>query len=116
MGTKQLGDEGESLAAELLGEAGLLILERNYRFGRAEIDLVAEESGELVFVEVKARNSLLFGEPEESVGAAKESNLRRAAEGFCLERGMTDRFYRFDIVAIRFHNGVTVVKHIRNAF
>ncbi|MEX2190016.1 MAG: YraN family protein, partial [Bacteroidota bacterium] len=107
---------GEDLAAEFLGEAGLRVLERNYRYGRAEIDIVAEESDELVFVEVKARNSLQFGEPEESVGTAKEANLRRAAEGYCLERGMTERFYRFDIVAIRSHKGVTVVKHIRNAF
>lgn len=116
MDTKQKGDDGESLAVEFLGEAGLRILDRNYRFGRAEIDIVAEESGELVFVEVKARNSLQFGEPEESVGFAKESNLRRAAEGYCLERGWTDRFYRFDIVAIRQNKNTTVIKHLRNAF
>lgn len=116
MDTKHKGDDGESLAAEFLGEAGLRILGRNYRFGRAEIDIVAEESGELVFVEVKARNSLQFGEPEESVGFAKEANLRKAAEGYCLEHGLTDRFYRFDIIAIRQNKNITVVKHLRNAF
>lgn len=116
MDTKQRGDAGESLAAEVLTKAGLRILERNYRFGRAEIDIVAEESGELVFVEVKARHSLQFGEPEESVGFTKESNLRKAAEGYCLERGLTDQFYRFDIVAIRQNKNITVVKHLRNAF
>ncbi len=116
MNTKKRGDRGERLAAEFLTEAGLRILEQNYRFGRAEVDVVAEEGGELVFVEVKARESLRFGEPEESVGAAKEDRLRRAAEGYCMERGMTDRFYRFDIVAIRFENGTVIVKHLRNAF
>ncbi|MEX2117386.1 MAG: YraN family protein [Bacteroidota bacterium] len=116
MNTKLQGDRGELLAVEFLGEAGFRILERNYRFGRGEIDIVAEEAGELVFVEVKTRDSLRFGEPEESVGGAKEQRLCRAAEGYCMERAMTDRFYRFDIVAIRFEKGLTVVKHLRNAF
>jgi putative endonuclease len=116
MNTKKRGDRGEQLAAEFLGEAGLRILERNYRFARAEVDIVAEEGEELVFVEVKARESLRFGEPEESVGGAKEQRLRRAAEGYCIERGMTDRFYRFDIVAIRFEKGNVILKHLRNAF
>lgn len=116
MSTKERGDRGEQLAVEFLGEAGLRILERNYRFARAEVDIVAEEGAELVFVEVKARSSSSFGEPEESVGSAKEQRLRRAAEGFCMERGLTDRFYRFDIVAIRFEKGNIIVKHIRNAF
>lgn len=116
MNTKKLGDRGEHLAAEFLGNAGFRILERNYRFGRAEIDIVAEEAGELVFVEVKARDSLRFGEPEESVGGVKEQRLRRAAEGYCIQRGMIDHFYRFDIVAIRFEKGIVVVKHLRNVF
>jgi putative endonuclease len=116
MNTKDKGDRGEQLAAEFLDEAGLRILERNYRFARAEVDIVAEEGEELVFVEVKARESLRFGDPEESVGEAKEQRLRRAAEGYCMERGMTDRFYRFDIVAIRFEKGNVILKHLRNAF
>ncbi len=116
MNTKIRGDRGEYLAAEFLEEAGLRILERNYRFSRAEIDIIAEDGQELVFVEVKTRDSLRFGEPEESVGVSKEERLRRAAEGYCMHHGMADRFYRFDIVAIRMEKGIIVVKHFRNAF
>ena len=61
------GKAGEDLAARFLESNGFNILERNYHFERGEIDLVAEEGDELVFIEVKARNSTLFGAPEEAV-------------------------------------------------
>jgi putative endonuclease len=104
------------MAVEFLLEQGWKILARNYRYHRVEIDIIGEDGTELVFVEVKARHSTLFGEPEESVTPRKEEHIRRAAAGFCLEHGMTNRFYRFDIIAVRFMPGSTVLKHLRQAF
>ena len=112
----EVGKLGEQLAAEFLQEQGWNILARNYRYHRVEIDIVAEDSEELVFVEVKTRDSLQFGEPEESVTFRKERNIRRAAEGYCIRHGLTGRFYRFDVLAVRLMPGTTVIKHLHNAF
>ncbi|MEP0821468.1 MAG: YraN family protein [Ignavibacterium sp.] len=110
------GDAGEKIAVDFLRSQGFIIHETKFRHGRGEIDIVAEEKGELVFVEVKTRGSLRFGEPEESVGDAKEKRIRKAAMGYCVRRRLTQRFYRFDVVSIRFQGRIVVLKHLRNAF
>ena len=66
------GKVGEDLAANFLEQIGFKIIKRNYRFERGEIDLIAEEGDELVFVEVKARRSTTFGTPEEAVTTASQ--------------------------------------------
>ena len=73
------GEWGEQLAARFLEDKGLRILERNWRFSRAEIDLIAEEGEVLVFVEVKTRTSDYFGPPERFVSARKRQLLADAA-------------------------------------
>lgn len=110
------GNEGEKFAVEFLHGQGFIIRETKFRHGRGEIDIVAEENGELVFVEVKTRTSAMFGEPEESVGPLKEHRIRKAAVGYCIRRRLTDRFYRFDIVSIRLRGSMVIVKHLRNVF
>ncbi|HXC61421.1 MAG TPA: YraN family protein, partial [Nitrospiria bacterium] len=65
---RQFGIDGESLAAEFLRKKGYRILERNYRTQRGEMDIIAEEGGALVFVEVKARRGDQFGGPHSAVG------------------------------------------------
>lgn len=110
------GIRGELLAAEFLLENGIEILDRNYRFERAEIDLVCRERGVLVFVEVKSRSSSRFGDPEESVTEVKQRQMQKAAEGYCQKFLLDDKFYRFDIVAILHDRGITTIRHIRDAF
>jgi putative endonuclease len=92
------------------------ILCRNYRFERGEIDVVAEDGRELVFVEVKTRRTKSYGEPEEAVNAKKQAQLRKVAEGYLFEHRIDDRPCRFDVVAIFFHNGKAEIKHFKNAF
>jgi len=110
------GNEGEDLAAEFLEEQGFRVLKRNYRFERGEIDLVCEERDELVFVEVKTRTSSLFGDPEDAVTEAKQRQIRAAADGWCFENEINDRFCRFDVVAVELRARTQVLRHIRNAF
>ena len=85
MGTLRLpsgtGRAGEAAAAALLRRSGYKIIERNFRVREGEIDIVAEHSGDLVFVEVKARRSGAFGIPEESLTEAKKSKTRRCRAG-----------------------------------
>ena len=113
---KKRGAEGESLAARFLERHGMTILQRNYRYERGEIDIIAEEGEELVFVEVKARRTKSYGEPEDSVTQHKQEQIQTVAEGYLLEHDIRDRACRFDVVAIMFHNGKAEINHIRNAF
>lgn len=103
---RQFGDAGEGLAAAFLKGKGFRILERQVRtppFG--EIDLVCEDGDELVFAEVKTRQSDEFGYPEESVTRAKFRHMRSSAEAFLSARGWEDRFWRIDVIAIRIFLG-----------
>jgi len=110
------GKAGEDLAARFLENNGFTIVERNYRFERGEIDLIAEEGGELVFIEVKARNSTFFGAPEDAVTEEKQEQVRAVADGYLFEHDIDNRPCRFDVVAIEFKNGNPEIRHIRDSF
>ncbi len=110
------GKAGEDLAAKFLEQKGLKVLERNYRFERGEIDLIAEEGDELVFVEVKTRRSTKFGTPEDAVTEKKQEQVHTVADGYLFEHDVNNRPCRFDVVAIEFKNGKTEIRHIQNAF
>ena len=113
---KQRGAEGEALAARFLEQQGMRVLQRNYRYERGEIDIIVEDGEELVFVEVKARRTKSFGEPEDSVTPQKQDQIRSVAEGYLLEHGIQNTACRFDVVAIFFHHGKAEINHLRNAF
>lgn len=117
------GNRGEDIAVRFLQDAGFSILERNYKnkSGRAlgEIDIVAEERGELVFVEVKAREAKPGKEafPEENITAGKLRKLARIAEGYIREKKRESSPYRFDAVLIVFRYGVEPeIRHFRSIF
>lgn len=112
----KLGQEGEALAAAWLGKEGYEILERNWRSGHSEIDLIARKEDIIVFVEVKTRKNADFGFPEDSVDAAKEKSLARGARDY-LEKNKLDNEIRFDIISIIKAAGrVPEIYHIPDAF
>jgi putative endonuclease len=97
---QRLGDLGEKAAEELLAGQGYRIVARKHRCARGEIDLVAEQGELLVFVEVRTRKTSAFGGPEETVGAAKQQRLVRAARDFLARWRGPPRGARFDVVAV----------------
>ena len=111
----ELGKEGEAIACKYLIEKGFIILEKNYRHEKDEVDLIALDKGELVFVEVKTRSTQKYGEPEEAVGTKKEEFLIRAAETF-LETHNEYESVRFDIISIIISGNKQQVRHIKDAF
>ena len=118
-----LGKRGENLAAAYLEGKGYRVLARNYRFQRAEVDLVCfdaadqyENGGELVFVEVKTRTSDAYGTPEASIDEAKRKNLTKAARFYLYEHKMEGARCRFDVVAISVETDQAEYYHIENAF
>jgi putative endonuclease len=116
MNKRQKGNIGEDAAAGYLKNMGYGILERNYRYDRGEIDIIADDGGTLVFVEVKARRSKAFGEPEEAITEYKKHQLEKVAEGYLVQHSIEDRECRFDVIAISWENGRASINHIQNAF
>lgn len=116
MNRREKGRRGEEEAVSALRQQGYEILERNYRFERGEIDIVAKEGGDLVFIEVKARHSDRFGSPEESISEKKEEQMKKVAEGYLLQRSLESQRCRFDVVAITYDADAPRIRIIRNAF
>jgi putative endonuclease len=114
--TKARGDLGEEMATRFLRSLGFEIVETRYRHGRAEIDIIAREGDVLVFCEVKVRFSDTYGEPEYAVHRRKQTQIRRAAEGYLFEHGIEEQTCRFDVVAIRQDGANRVIRFYRNAF
>ncbi len=110
----KLGSQGEDWACEYLRGQGYEIARRNYRYGRAEIDIVARKEKLLVFVEVKTRTNLSHGEPEAAVTGSKVGRLRKAAEHYIYA---TDWVHdvRFDVIAISL-DGERHLEHFQDAF
>ncbi len=111
---KELGEEGELLAAEYLKNKGYSIREMNYRFSHAEIDIIAQNEKLLVFVEVKMRSGIAFGMPEDFVDDKKAEMISLAA-GHYLESIDWPHDIRFDIISILKKNK-TEILHIEDAF
>lgn len=97
---KLLGKAGEDRAAQYLSKQGYKILERNFRAPYGEIDLIALHRGELVFVEVKTRNSDAYGAPELAVTPRKQQRMIKAALGYIKYKKLHQMPCRFDVVAI----------------
>jgi putative endonuclease len=97
---QSLGKCGENLAVAELTDRGYAILDRRYRTRYGEIDIVADDDGTIVFVEVKARASPEFGTAAEAVTAWKQRRLASMAVDYLSRRRLTDRPCRFDVVAI----------------
>lgn len=114
--TRDIGREGEELAAAYLESKGYTIVERNYFFERAEVDIVAFDESCIVFVEVKHRANTAFGKPEEFIDDEKVENLYKAAEAWIYERKMDGAPARFDVVAIvQNKNEAPEITHFENA-
>ncbi len=107
---------GEAMAADYLLAHGFTILERNFRYGRGEIDIIAREGETLVFCEVKLRRNDQFGPPEYAVTPKKQHQIRHVALGYFFRHNLHEQECRFDVVAIHYEHGEPVIHHIRNAF
>lgn len=103
------------MAASYLEKKGYLILQRNYRGGGGEMDIVAQEGDCLVFVEVRTRSSREYGTPEESITPAKAQRLIEVAQGYLQEQGDAAREWRIDLVAIHWSGDSYRLNHIVNA-
>ncbi len=116
---KELGDEGEKIAIDFLESKGFEILEKKYHFGKGEIDIIAKDTTDsfLVFIEVKMRQNLNYGEPEYAITPSKIKQIRKVAAFYLYQHKIEEIDCRFDVVAIIIRNNLPPnINHIRNAF
>ena len=111
----ELGQQGEELAAKYLSKLGYEILERNFRFGRDEVDIIAKIDEYIVFVEVKTRANNFLGEPEEAVSTQKQNRIIKVANHYLIENDL-DNEGRFDIFGIIINQNQKSISHIIEAF
>lgn len=113
----RLGRSAEVVAAAELGRRGYRIAASNYRCRYGEIDLIATESGSLVFIEVRCKRTAGYGSPAESITTAKQAKLTRTAQHYLQETGAGDINCRFDVVEVELVDGrLAVTDIIRDAF
>ena len=111
----ETGKQGEVEACRYLREQGYEIMFRNYRYQHAEVDLIAKKGKLLVFVEVKTRTNLSYGNPEEFVSYTKAKLVMKAAEQYIFANDWLHDI-RFDIIAVTISGNELRVKHIEDAF
>lgn len=111
----ELGKLGEEMAVEFLQKDGYAILETNWTFQKAEIDIIAQKGSTLAIIEVKTRSSLEFGLPQDFVKPKKIQLLTKAVDAYVTARDL-DVEVRFDIIAIHKEGKSFVIEHLIDAF
>lgn len=111
----ELGKKGEQLAVDFLLKNNYNIIERNYRFEKAEVDIIAKKDEILAIVEVKTRSTTDFGNPQDFVKPKQIKNLVKAVDEYVTENDL-DVEVRFDIIAIVKEKKGFAIEHLENAF
>ncbi len=111
-----LGNLGEELARQMLQELGYTILDSNYRCRWGEVDIVAQDGDDIVFVEVRTRSNDRFGTPEESITEAKTQRMVSTAQEYLQSKQRDSTNWRIDLVAVRMRSdgqilSIDYIKH-----
>lgn len=110
-----LGNKGEDAASKFLTNKAYVIKARNWRFGKLEIDIIAEHNEMIIFIEVKSRSGTYFEQPFQAVTKKKQKFIIKAANAY-IEEYEIDFEARFDIISIVEHNNKFEIEHIEDAF
>ena len=110
---KKFGSIGEQIAVEYLEKNDYKILERNFYCKQGEIDIVAMDKDEIVFIEVKTRSSNDFGVPSEAVNYVKQKHMYRSAKYFLYKLDLLESLVRFDVVEVLIERGKFNINHIK---
>jgi putative endonuclease len=113
---QQFGELGERIAERWLRRHGWRVVQRRFRSGHRDIDLVVERDGTVAFVEVKARHGREFGDPVEAVNWSKQKELVRSAYVWIDRHGRPSDTYRFDVIGVLVEGERVRIRHVPNAF
>jgi putative endonuclease len=110
------GELGERIAERWLRRRGWRVIQRRFRSGHRDIDLVVQQAGLVAFVEVKARKGERFGDPVYAVNWRKQKELGRSARVWISRHGRVDEAYRFDVIGVLVDGTNVRVRHVEGAF
>lgn len=113
---KDLGNLGEKLAIGHLKKKGYQILDKNFRYGRGEIDIIAQKNNVIIFVEVKTKKFGDFGDPITWVTRTKQRQIGRIAQAYLVKMQIKNLDCRFDVITITWEKGNWQINHLENAF
>jgi len=113
---QSLGRSGEEIAAHYLSQKGYKVLERNFRCGKNEVDLIIRKDDIIAFVEVKLRRSTAYGHPLEAITMAKQKELAKAADCYIRKFPSSNTMYRFDVIGILADGFQEEISHLEDAF
>lgn len=113
MYTQKIGRFGEDEAEKYLKQKGYKILERNFSCKRGEIDIIALDKDEIVFVEIKARISLKYGLPSEAVTKYKLKHIYKTAEYYLYTRNLLNENTRIDVIEVYIQNKKIIINHLK---
>lgn len=111
---KLIGDQGEKQIQKYIQHLGWSIIQTNFHTRFGEIDIIAKDGDEIVFVEVKTRTNDLFGRPEESVSKGKMRKMLLTAHLFLLQNKWETCVYRFDVFSIMKNSDRLQIEHFKN--
>lgn len=113
---KETGKLGEDIAVHYLKQNGYVILDRNFECRQGEVDIIALDKKEIVFIEVKTRTSNKYGAPSEAVNKIKQKHMLQTIKYYLYIRNLSDEFIRIDVIEVYINNNVYKVNHIKQAF
>lgn len=109
----EIGKLGEDLAVKYLQQMGYKVIERNFECKQGEIDIIALEENELVFIEVKTRTNIKYGSPAEAVDGIKQKHLTKAVKYYLYSRHLENEYIRIDVIEVYIYNHKYRVNHIK---
>ena len=109
----RIGKIGEDKATEYLEKLGYKIIERNFVAKQGEIDIIAKDKQELVFIEVKTRTNTLYGKPVEAVNEPKQEHLISTAKYYLYSKHLENEFVMFDVIEVYLKNNSIKINHIK---
>ena len=112
---QETGRSGEEIASKYLERQGYKILDRNFNCNQGEIDIIAKDKNEIVFVEVKTRTNRRYGLASEAVNKIKKKHLLRAIKYYIYIKKYEKSFIRIDVIEVYIKNGKTNINHIKQA-
>ena len=110
---KEMGNIGEEIASKYLCENGYQILERNFYTKHGELDIIAKQKDEIVFIEVKTRSNYAYGNPREAVTPIKQRHMYQAAKYYLYKKKQENAFTRFDVVEVYVEREKIRINHIK---
>ena len=114
MNNRILGNLGEKVAKQYLEKKNYRIIQMNFLCKQGEIDIIAKDRDEYVFIEVKTRGNYKFGFPRDAVNEKKEKHIKSATKYFIYKNCLQNKSIRFDVIEVRFKADKYLIDHIKN--